>query len=791
MKEDNSLKTIYIDSNEEEEIDFLTVFRKYGRHWKWFVFSVFGFLLLGYLYIQYTPSLYQRSTTIFIDDKESGGLNSEISAFEDLGGLGGNKTSVINEMGVLRSLKLMETVVEKLKFNVSYFEEGYLIQEELYAAEVPFNVNFFVADSIFHHLDTSVVIHPISKHKFSLESEDGFFTQEYEFGKNIFTKFGQINVTPNQDIEFEKDVEVRINPLRDVANAYLQKLDIQPQDKKSSLIVLTLVGPIQSKVDDLLDELVFQYNLDGIEYKKLITENTDRFINERINDISVELSDVDKGVEDFKTKNDLTDMAYEANLVLSTDTEVDRKIMDLTTQIQLVDYVSDHMQNNKDDLIPANLGIQDNSTSQNTLDYNRLLLERNRIIKSSSKMNPTVINLDAQISNLRQSIEQSLSNFRSSLSFSLNEARNQKYRLNAKRKIAPQQEREFQDIKRKQQIIETLYLYLLEKREENAIALGMPVPKAKVIDKANGLKIPVSPLPMLIYPVSLLLGLLLPFVLLTVRNLLDNKVHSAEEVEKIIHAPILGDIPLIKNKKNYIVQPDDKSGLAESFRLLRTNMSFMIPKSGFNKASTVFVTSTIGGEGKTFVSLNLAMVLSAAGKKVLWIGADLRKPKIEGFLKGAMPKFGLSNFLSEPELDFEEVVAQNERFSFDFIVSGQIPPNPSELLSNLRFEELMLQVKQAYDYVIVDTPPVSLVTDTLLMSDQADLFIYVVRANFVEKELLKTGKSIFEHKRLPNMALLINATDDKKRGYGYGYGYGHETKIREPWYKKVFKSAAV
>jgi capsular exopolysaccharide synthesis family protein len=369
------------------------------------------------------------------------------------------------------------------------------------------------------------------------------------------------------------------------------------------------------------------------------------------------------------------------------------------------------------------------------------------------------------------------------LVFSLGEARNQEYKLDTKRQNAPKQEREFQDIKRKQQIVETLYLYLLEKREENAISLGIPVPNAKIVDKADGSDTPVSPKGMLTYIIAGLLGFFLPAIFISIQSLLDNKIHTREDVEEVVKAPILGDIPSTKSKNKVIIDDQNNSNIAESYRLLRTNINFML--SGVHEgAKNIFVTSTISAEGKTFVSINLAASLALLNKKVLLIGADIRKPKINEYLKTSS-KIGLTHFLMDDSLKVSDVISHNKENKFDILESGVIPPNPSELLLNGRFDDVLTYGKKHYDYIIVDTAPVNLVTDTLLLSHYADLFIYVVRANYLDKRLLKVPKLMYEEKRLPNMSVLINDLNFEKNTYGYGYGYGYGKEMKKPWYKKL------
>lgn len=757
----------------DDEINLREIFEKYLYYWKWFAFGVFVAIFIAFVFSRYTPNQFSMSTTIFINDEETGGISNELSTFEDLGLLGGTKISIINEIGVLESRTLMERVVRKLELNVIFYGQGSVRNRELYGEEAPFKINFFTDDySVLYNLDTSFIISAKSKSNFVLKTIDDFELKTRSFGTNFFTSYGEINIIPTNvdDIDIDEEIVVKIVTVKSVVDYYLKNIEIEPKTKNSSLLVISLEDKVKQKAKDILDELVIQYNEDAISYKNQITKSTDEFVNQRISDISENLTSVDKGVEEYKVQNKLTDIEYESNLILSSNSELGKQIVDLSSQIRLVDYIEEYIDSNEDDLIPANIGLADNATQSNTAIYNQLLLERNRIKQVSSELNPTIINLNAQISTLRQSIRQSLSNHKTSLEFSLRDLRNQENRLNSKRNVAPKQEREFQDIKRKQQIIESLYLYLLQKKEENAMSMGVPVPNAKIIDKANGSDIPVYPRRILVYLVALVLGILIPLIVISIISILNNKVNTVEDVERAIQVPILGDIPSSKFNKKIVIKDNERSNVAEAFRMLRTNLHYMF--SGVQKNSKViFISSTLANEGKTFIGINLSSVLASTNKKVLLIGADLRKPKITEYIE-IDSKMGLTNFLADETLEVTDVINFNKEINFDFLPSGEVPPNPSNLLMNGRFEDVLDFGRRNYDFVIVDTAPVGLVTDTLLLSKHADLFIYVIRANFLDKRLLKIPKDLYESKRLPNMAVLLNDTNYKKSGYGYGYGYG-------------------
>jgi tyrosine-protein kinase Etk/Wzc len=774
-------------NNNDESFNLREQLENYLFHWKWFVLGVTVALVGAFFYLRYTPNQYTVSTTILVDDKNSGGLPSELSAFADLGLMGGSKASLDNEMELLKSKSLAERVAKSLGTNVKFYKQGKVIKTELFKGDAPVKINFFAPDSVFHKLDTAFTVKMTSESTFTLKEADGKESKDHNFGALIKTNYGEMTVTPLRKGKFEDDEEVivQIVPFENVVNRYRNALQIQPVSKQASVLRLSITDPVQRKAIEILNNLVAQYNNDAVEDKNLTAKNTNEFINQRILIVNEELSTVEKGAEEFKTDNQLTDLATEASLAVASKSETEKRVLELNTQLKLTEYVSDYVNANSGELIPANMGIGDASVDGNTEKYNLLVLERNRILKGSTEINPVIINLNAQIKSLEQSIKQSLAATKASLKISLNAIKGQENRFASTISEVPKQERVFRDIQRQQQIMETIYLYLLQKREENAITMAVTQPSAKIIDLAYGSNTPVAPKRNIIYLAALLLGLLIPFGVIYVMTLLDNKVHSRTDVEAAVKAPILGDIPFTKSADKIVVSDSDRSSIAESFRLLRTNINFMLTgvKQG---GKTIFVTSTVSGEGKTFVSINLATVLALTNKKVLLIGADIRKPKIGDYLDLKYEK-GLTHYLMDNALKITDIIESVSEVNFDFISSSLIPPNPSELLMNGRFEEVLAYGKQHYDYVIVDTAPVLLVTDTLLLGYLADMFIYVVRANFLDKRLLVTPKMMHEEKRLPNMAMLINGTD-LDRGYGYGYGYGgyREEVIKKPWYKTLF-----
>lgn len=792
MQENKNLDFLFID--DEKPVNFREVFEKYLFYWKWFVVGIVCTLLAAFLYLRYTPNTYEVSATILIDEETSGAMPSELSVIEDLGLLGSGKKSIENEIGLLKSRSLMEGVVKELNLNCTYYKKGRVREVELYKNDVPYKITFFNKDSTFYNLDTTFSIIPITATNFKLRNINGNTTENLVFGSKINTSMGAIMITPSEINSKFKDDEiiVQINNVKSLVENLKKSISVDLLYKKSTLIELKLPTGIKKKGQDILNTLVKHYNLNGVEDKNLIGNNTAQFINERLGVIEQDLLGVDKGVESFKTNNKLTDIGSEATLVLESNALLEKKIIDLNTQLKLADYLTQYISEQKDQLIPGNLGMTNGNVNANTEKYNELLLERNRLLKTTSAKHPIVLNVNEQLEQLRRSISQGLVNLKSSLKIGLSDAMREESSLNSRIYAVPKQEREFRDIQRQQQIIETLYLFLLQKREENAISLAITVPNAKMIDAADGSAIPISPKKKIVYLLAILLGVLIPFVFFYIKFLLDNKVHSSKDVEEKIKAPLLGEIPQTKDIQKIVVSENERSGIAESFRMLRTNINFMLANTKVD-GKTIFVTSTLPAEGKTFISLNLAAVLALSNKKVLLIGADIRKPKFVEYLNMNFGK-GLTNFLIEDTLQPQEVIDHYPQANFDIVSSGVVPPNPSELLMNGRFDVLMSYAQSNYDYVIVDTAPVQLVTDTMLLSHHAHVCLYVIRANYLDKRLLEIPEKIINEKRLPNMAILLNDVRfERSYGYGgygygnsYGYGYGEDVP-KKSWRERILK----
>lgn len=757
---------------EIQESNLKDILVKYLRHWKWFLLSLFVSLALGFVYLRYQTPLYEVNATILIKDDKKGEISSELSAFEDLGILKNNK-NIDNEIEVLKSRTLMTMVVKELNLDVSYFSYGRPIEHERYH-NTPITLNYTVKNST-PKIKGNWILIPESDKKFVLkDGKNGKTLGTYNFGEAIETAFGKIILTTTPffaDSYLNKDFRVTIKPINEVVDAYLRSVKVTPVNKTSNAIKISLKDAIAAKAADIVNNLIKQHNLDAIADKNQVSRNTADFISDRIKFITDELSLVEGEAQDFKTRYKLTDVESDAKMFVETGSQSEAGVLEINTQMRVAEFMNDYVQKHDKpgDLIPANLGLSDPSLALQITDYNKLVQERSRLLKSSSEKNPVVENLDNQLLALKASIRESLINLKAALQIRVRELSKKENEINSRISSVPKYEREYRIIQRQQQIKEALYLYLLQKREETNIALAVTVANAKVIDPAYSDGEPVSPKQQIIYLAAFVIGLIIPVLVFYVSDMMDTRVHGKKDIDKL-KLPYLGDIPLSDSKDRLVVSGNNNSSVAEAFRLLRTNVDFMI---GGDKAGskTVFVTSTIGKEGKSFVALNLAVSLAISGKKTLLVGMDLRAPKILKYLNTADKK-GLTDFIMSGNGQLADYIFRAaELGNLDILPSGSIPPNPAELLMNSGIKDLFAALKQQYDYIIVDTAPVGMVTDTLLLNAYADAFVYVVRANYLDKRLLNIAETSYKEKRLSNMAILINGSDHSK-GYGYGYGYG-------------------
>lgn len=783
------------DDDFESEFDIKGFLLKYGRHWKWFVLGAAICLTASFLYMRYTTPQYRAETTILVKDEKKGGMLSELSAFSDMGLGSGMKSNLDNEIEIIRSRTLIQNVVKSLNLTVSLAEEGNVVDHELYS-QAPIEVILLDPKSGLYENSLNFQFKAATANSFTLEeiveddSEKVLLNgPTYKYEQQIATRNGKFLIrktkyNPPYFKEPGKAITIAINPLEKVAAGYKDGLQVEPLSETSSVVAINVTGPVKEKSEDFLNTLVMMYNDDAAADKNFISENTSKFIASRLALITEELDGVEQDVEGFKKSNKITDVAAEAALFVEGSNEYDKKGVETEIQLNVVSSMLGFIKKSDNaDLLPTNILTADGDASGLINSYNELVLNRNRILKSATVLNPSVIQLDQQISSLRSTVQTSLMRMQSSLNIQKRNLSNQEGILNAKINRIPVQERQFRAIARQQKVKEELYLYLLQKREETAISLSATEPNARVIDRAKADDIAVAPKEKIVYLAGLLLGLLIPFGVIYVDDLLDTKIKSRLDLDGKTTIPFIGDVPT-SDTPNELVKSDSRTSFAEAIRIIRTNLEFMLNKVPEGTAKTLFLTSTFPKEGKTFVSVNLAATFALSGKKVLLVGMDIRNPKLQEYIN--LPERGLTNYLSSKDLDIDDLIVKFPGYEdFSVLPAGIIPPNPAELLMNKKIDTLFADLKSRYDYIIVDTAPVSLVTDTLLIAKHADCFIYVARANFLEKRMLDIANNLYKDGKLPNMCVLLNDTDSTK-GYGYGYGYGHEEQ-KKPWYKKKAK----
>ena len=764
---------------------------KYLRYWKWFFLGIFLSLLVSWLYLRYTASSYQANASIMIKDNKKSGISAELAAFEDLGILGGSANNTDNEIEILKSRKIIGRVVDSLQLNINYLVSGRVIESQIYKENNPivFKRKQFPAKK---EVDTSFIVVPKDALNFNLLDADKKFISSHSYGEIIFSQIGTFTIEKNEYYigkNAAQEIKIALIPKYKVIDLYRKKINISPVNKNSSVLNLSLSDVVPEKAEDILDELIKQYNIDAIQDKREVSQKTKEFIDERLQKVKSDLYIIDKDVEKFKFDQDFSGLPFEAQLAFESLKETTTKITELKVSLAWAKEIQRSLTKDSDtyETLPAALGFtEDQAVSSSINEYNTLVLQINRTKEIAGPKNPVLRGLDKQKNNLRSSLLGSLSNITNSLELQLQELYKEEQKVLSKVKSLPANEQGFIDIARQQEIIGSLYQYLLKKKEETDISLAVTVPNAKIIDVAYSSKLPVAPKKKIIYFAALLLGLLIPFVILYLLDLLDTKVHNKKDIEAELSVPFLGDVPKSESKEKVIIGNNVRSSTAEALRLIRTNLDFMLT-SNRKQSKSIFITSTTSGEGKSFISINLAATLALSGKKVLLMGMDLRAPKVTEYL-GIPERKGVTNYITDEEMLLKDIIFQiPEIKGLDIVASGVIPPNPAELLMTKRVENLFTIVKQEYDFVLVDTAPVNLVTDTLLVSKHADMVMYVVRANYLDKRLLAVPQELYNDKKLPNMAIVLNDTDPKRSyGYGYGgYGYGYVV-VEKPWYKKIF-----
>ncbi len=782
----------------DKNFDIKKVIKLYLKQWKWFALSCAICVGLAFFHLRYTAPKYNAYAKIMLVD-DSGISNPAEEILKDLGKLSSTDSKKIeDEIEVLKSRKLMDGVVKKLSLNKQLFAKGRFHNTEFYPiTKAPVKINFIAPDSLINNSKFGFSLHFTSDTAFNFIYTKGEkeILKESFFGKNFTSPIGDIVVTPNvinTKALIGQIYYVRLTPVTKVAEGYKSAIKISQASEFSKVLNLSLDDYVVSKAKAVINKLVEEYNRVSIDEKKFKSNNTANFINKRIDLISSDLSDVDDEIERFKTGNKLTNITSEADLYLNSNAQTEQELANSRTEYNMVNYMKNEISDESFARIPSNVGLTDGSINSMAKKYNELLDERSRLLKSSNEKNPIIVNLDQQINNIKGSLKQSLNNSVKSIGLRIKSLENQSSKLSSKIYAVPGQVRKSRDIEREQGIKESLYLYLLQKREEATISLISTSPNARIVDSAHSKGLPVSPNKPIVYLASLIIGCSIPFGVLYLKDILDNKIHNKEDLqEEINNITVLGEIPNFGKKENGLIKKNDRSVMSESFRIIRTNFDY-IRKGRDTKTNDniLFVTSTINSEGKSFFSLNMALTLANTNKRVLLIGADIRNPQIYSAIKKKKTDksqlgTGLTEYLVDKSLILGEAINSyniNE-IPIDIMLSGKVPPNPAELLMGDRMKDLFSSVSKQYDYVIVDTAPAMLVTDTLLISQYAGHTIYVTRAGYTEKKILNFAKELHTDNKLNGMMLVVNDVKQSNFGYGAKYGY-YGTPEKKGWFRK-------
>ena len=779
------------EENREEEhsgFNLAALWKIVVLHWYWIVLSTIVALGAAFSYLKYTRPVYASNMKILVKDEDSRSrmYRGGQLALESMGVIS-NSNGFDNELEILTSSNISQRVIKSLKLYVSYELDGRLRNHELYKnnpyiVDMPENQLVDLHSLIQLKIDRQGDgVHVAGEIYVPRSKEPILFERSVkELPGSFNTPVGTITLQRNPGVGAElpkQTMYATIMPLEYAAKAYGSRLSVSASSKTTTVAVLNYLDTQPERAIDYLNELFRSYNEDANEDKNEVALKTEEFLKNRISAIREELDATESNLESYKKKNELINLTNDASNALNKLTEYQKEQVELETQLNLVtallDYVDDPR--NAFNVVPSNLGLKDADMSNLLNKYNDYVLQRNRLLKSSSPENPYVKRLTAQLEEMWPTIRLSLKSVRENILTQKRSAEDQ-YNLFSRRVgEAPTQERSLNNIIRQQEIKVELYLMLLQKREENYISLNSTAAKARVIDDPRSTG-QVSPKTKVILLGALVLGLCFPVGLIYLLGLLRYRIEGREDVEMLTKIPVLADIPLapksLDGELSLAVRENSNDMMEEAFRGLRTNLRFVLSE----KENVIACTSCIPGEGKTFISTNLAMSLALLGKRVIIVGLDIRKPRLVKLFGLSSDHRGITTFLSSDSGDFQDLDKQIHHAvlnpNLDVLPAGVIPPNPGELISREQLDHAIALLREHYDYVIVDTPPVGLVSDTLSAARVADMTIMVCRADYSPRNNFQLINALHHDNKMPKITLVLNGIDLKKRKYGYYYGYG-------------------
>ncbi len=755
------------------------------HNWYWFAISIVLFVGAGALYIMKSSPVYQRNATIMVKDSRKGSGANEMAIFGEIAGLS-TRRNVDNELFVLQARRLMVEVVDRLGLTVGYTTRSGLRTVDLYRRspiEVKF-VNDNDTERCSFKVDlgaTEATIYDFKRVTIGDEqSDDKEFTATVPYGGSVITPSGELVVNQTLYMEEEyigKTITVSKNTRENVATRYRTAMKSSVANKMSSIINISLNDIVARRAEDIINTLIDVYNEDAVNDKQQIAEATADFIDVRLAIISKELGAVDSDIKTFKTRNSMVDIQAETERNLTVSTKLQTDVLSTESQLEMSNFIKEYLNDpeKENSLIPAT-GFGNNGTATSLASqiaaYNELVLRREKLLQNSSASNPVIQQINTNRVAMKNAILASLDSHIATLDIQLKNLRREQSKTEARISSVPLQEQEYLTIARQQRIKEELYLYLLNKREENAISLAITENTARIIDSAFGPMRPVAPRKSFVMLIVLFLGCAVPFGILYLRELLDTTVRSRQDIEKYTKVPYLGDIPVFTGKKGargVAVRENGRDSVSEAFRIIRTNMGFMNTNG---KQQVFLITSSNEHAGKTFVSTNLAMTYAFSGNKVLLIDLDLRRRTLSKHMGQRNNPVGISKYMSDRSVTVTDIVSPSELHeNLHCIYAGLQPPNPAEQLLSDRLDTLIEECRKLYDYVIIDSVPALVIADALIASRIADLSLYVVREGLLDRRQLPDIDNLYRQNKLRNMSIVLNGASERSHRYGYTYTY--------------------
>lgn len=779
----------------QSAFDFAVLYRTIILNWYWFILSLVICGGLGAIYLRYATPKYQSTAKLLIKDDDSNSKRGQ--SLQNMTNLGiiSNSAGIDNEMEILTSHSIAEDAIRDLKLYVDYSTKGRIKDIILYRDQ-PLNVDIDRAHleklnqpvdlTITRNGTTYIVSGTYSVPTDENESE-GPFSLNRKFTSlpaTIATRAGIITISSNNGHSLHDGQTLKVEVLspKMASNKYVGELQVAQTSKTTSIAQLQLTDEVPQRSLDYLKQLAIVYNRQANEDKNIVALRTEKFINSRLQKINAELGKTEGQLQNYKQQNGMVELKLNAGNAVTNQNESELKLADIQTQIELFSTIAQEVESssrNLSQVIPSNVGLDDQSSTSLINKYNELVLERNRLLRSASENSPVVEPLTVQIRELNGNIRRAISTARQNLQIQRDALAAQVSKFNEQVAETPQQERMLTQIGRQQEVKSGLYLMLLQKREENSISLAATADKGKLIDDPQ-LVGKISPKSAIIMLIALLLGLAIPALVIFLLQLFRYKIEGHEDVARLTKLPIIADVAIASNtakgKADIVVHENQNNQMEEIFRSLRTNLQFMLHEG----QKVVLFTSSTSGEGKTFTAANLSVSFGLLGKKVILVGLDIRRPRLAELFGINDHRHGITNLLvkdAPTAADVQEqILPSGVNKNLDLLMAGPIPPNPAELIARSSLEAIIKALKDKYDYIMIDTAPVGLVTDTLQIARVADASIYMCRADYTPKSNFELINALANEKKLPNMAMVLNGIDMSKKKYGYYYGYGRYGK---------------